>query len=390
MRRRHIELGVGLGLLLGPLGYALTLQPEVIEVVRVEEAPVPAATNDECVAEVAPAEVAPEVAPAEVAPEPEVAPAPSLDLDGRLQLAFANEAGLVLSTDASLAWGTGRLRAHAGPGAHRAAKRADLGKVPEALWAQRGRTFDVYGASGKLCTARLGELSILAQHNGPSLFDVFHGQEAYEDGAYERFEQHPPSAKATRAKVWSSVGEDSAWLVAELVSDSSCEGALWARDAELPPPALLHRVDGPSPVIEQRIAAHEASPKLAELKVAYQEWLEQYPEERHDYPEWSTIEREHPATARAWLDESGAARLVELEFGYTEDGCGDFAETSISSVDLVTDGGFEPTPHETGPLAVFDADLDGQYELLYPERVESETPELSRGWSIYEEFYCPC
>ncbi|MBL4688793.1 MAG: hypothetical protein JKY37_29660 [Nannocystaceae bacterium] len=32
MPRRTIELVVGLGLLLGPLGYALTLEPEVVEV----------------------------------------------------------------------------------------------------------------------------------------------------------------------------------------------------------------------------------------------------------------------------------------------------------------------------------------------------------------------
>jgi hypothetical protein len=395
MRRRTIELGVGLGLLLGPLGYALTLEPEVVEVVHEVEVVVtpPASAEPVTVERVD----APTTEPAPVAPAP-VAPAPAPSLEGRLPFVFVNEAGLVLHTAADPAWGTGRLLAHAGPGEYRAAKRVDVAKLPDALWAQRGRTFDVYGASGKLCTARLGELSVLAQHNGPSLFEVFNGSmDTIEWGSEDEdptaaFERQTHTRKQIRAKVWSSttLGDDSVWLVAELVSDRSCEGGLWARDAELPPPAVLHRAEGPLPITLQRIAAHAASDTLAAAKLAYEEWRNGFPADERPTLLWSTIEEEHPASATAWIDEGGTPRLVELDFGYTEDGCGDFPETRISSVDRVVDGEFEPTTHAIAPVAVFDVDLDGRYELLYDTSLASDTPALAEAWILFEEFYCPC
>jgi hypothetical protein len=396
MRRQTLEISVGLLLLLGPLGYALTLEPRVIEVERIAVVEVPAT-----IAEAAPVEpVEPVEAPAsEPTPVP-VEPVPAPDLEDRLSFAVVNEAGLVLTTTADLGWGTGRLREHGGPGQFRAAKQANVAELPEALLAHRGRTFDVYGASGKLCTARLGELSVLAQHDGPSLFEVFHGSmDAIEWGSDEgeedpvqAFERQTHAPRQIRAAVWAAMEADTAWLVAELVSDTSCEGALWARDAALPLPTVLHRTEGPSPIIEQRLAAHAASTTLAETKAAYAEWRNAVPEDSRQYePEWADIERDHPASAKAWLDETGTPRLVELDFGgYDQGGCGDYPVTEISSVDLVIDGVFEPTPHVIEPTAVFDMNLDGRYELLYEDSLTSETPELSQIWTVMEEFYCPC
>ncbi len=397
---------MGLGLLLGPLAYALMLRPEVVEVpgpcaepvadASVEPPPPAAGLAMQAEPASAPApEAEAEPAPA---PAPEAEPALAPEPSDRVPFAFVNEAGLVLSTAANPAWGTGRLRAHDGPGQFRAAKRVDVARIPEALLAQRGRTFDLYGADGKVCTARLGELSVLAQHDGPSLYEVFHGSmdaaewDEDEEDPIEAFERQTHAPREIRAKVWSSTtdGDDSVWLVAEIVGDAPCEGALWARDAELPPPAVLHRAREPLPILAERVAAHEASATLATAKVAYAQWLRDRPEDARPTTAWADIEREHPAAAKAWLDEAGVPRLTELDFGYVEDGCGDFPETSITSVDVVVDGRFEPTEHVIDPVAVFDADLDGRYELLYAERLASETEALAQAWSIVEEFYCPC
>jgi len=390
MRLRTLELSVGLLLLLGPLGYALTLEPEEVEVERVVEV-----ERIEVVEVPAPAPApAPDGQKVET-PEPiSVEPTPAPDLSGRLQFAAVSEAGLLLSSKARRVWGMGSLREHSGPGQFRAAMQANPAKLPEALLAHGARTFDVYGKDGKLCTARLGELSVLAQHDGPSLFEVFHGSidgVEYEDGEEhpaDVFERQTHTPKQIRSKVWASSDADR-WLVAELVSDTPCEGALWARDAELPPPRLLHA--GPSPIVEQRIAVHEASTALADAKAEYATWRDEHPEESKSMPTWAEIERDHPAKVTAWLDETGTPRLVELDFGYWPDlGCGDNPTTGLTAIDEVIDGAFEPMSHSMGFGAVFDVDLDGRYELLYGTSLESETSALSLIWDIYEVPYCNC
>lgn len=402
--RRGIEFTVGLGLLLGPLGYALTLEsevvePEVVEVVEIVEVAAPQeAVTDPAIA------VEPTI-PVVQAPAVPTTPAPIVEAtpadDDRIRFAFVNDAGLVLTTEADRAWGQGRLRAHAGPGQFRAAKAADVAKLPAAHVAQRGRSFDVYGPDGKVCTARLGELSVLAQHDGPSLFDVFHGSheeqewdpEQGDEDPYEAFEREVHSDKEIRAKVWAALDPEAnrPWLVAPLVSDTSCAGGLWARDAELPAPNLLHLADASTSITAQRLAAFESSAELADTKARYAEWERELSEDqRESLPTWDAIAAEHPAIVREWHDASGTARVVELEFGEAPEGCGDYGDTSITAVDLVTNGGFERTSHSTGPLAMFDADLDGQYELLYQSSLVSETDALQGHTSRFEVFYCPC
>ncbi|MCA9654601.1 MAG: hypothetical protein H6712_09905 [Myxococcales bacterium] len=393
MARRTAELVVGMGLLLGPLAYALTLEPQT-EVVVVQE-PAPAAVELEAVPVVPVVETTVEVPPAPVV-EPAVEPEPA---DDRIAFAFVNEAGLVLSTEAPTTWGTGRLHSDAGPGSYCASKRADARKVPEAMWVQRGRTFDLYGAEGKLCTARLGELSVLAQHDGPSLYQLFHPDE---EADWDEFEANLPSEAKIRKRVWSLTADDereheteAAWLVAEIVGDDSCEGALWARDSSLPAPALLHPSDEPSPLTARRIAEHEASEELAETRTQYLEFLAEIDEpSRQQYGSWEKLVADHPATVTSWLDADGQARFVELQFGYSDAICGDGHYSFIGSFDRVEDGAFEPTDWEIEPVAIFDADLDGELERLYfsdhdnSATLRSET--LGDTWTITQVWSCPC
>ena len=390
MHKRWVELAVGLGLMLGPLAYALTLEPEVVEHVEVVEV---LATPRAQLERVDVVPVQPAAEPAPVAPaEPE----PVVE-DDRIPFAFVNAAGIVLEPEAETAWGKGRLKAHAGPGEFRAAKAVDGVAVPQALWAQRGRSFDLYGASGKLCTVRLGDYAVLAQHDGPSLYDLIHG----EDGTdWDAFDEEAVTPRQIRRAVWERAADTKPWLVAEIVGGPECEGALWARDASLPPPVILHPVDEGEPVLEARLAAHAESEVLAEREAEYRHFLAERPaDERGFSGDWNTVAAESPATARAWLDAEGTPRLVELEFGADESSCGEGMDYSIRSIDVVNpDGGFEPYAGSVGALAIFDADLDGEWELLHesedlsrgPDRLATESTGLMDSWYVDQIWYCPC
>lgn len=382
---RWIEAVVGTGLVLGPLAYALTLQPEVVETVELVEVERQAAPQ-----------VIPEVTVIPVAAEPAIAVAPEepteVEPSDRIEFAFVNEAGIVLSTDADVAWGKGRLRGNAGPGQYRAAKKADGATVPASLWAQRGRTFDLYGADGKVCTARLGDISVLAQHNGPDLYDLFDNNSSVLD--YEEFENRTISRKEIRAEVWSIAQEGGSWLVAEVISDDACTGALWARDSSLPAPTVLRLSDNPSPETERRLALHEASAELADTQAEYEKWYADVaPEDRDYHDSWSTIVSRSPATVQGWVDADGVVRMVELRFGEEGEFCGDGFDTRISALEHVTAEGFEDTAQSVEAEAVFDADGDGRYEFLYfgfdsGANLDSET--LGDGWEIDQAFMCPC
>ena len=371
---------MGSGLILGPLAYALTLEPGVA-IVEVPSPPIVQAAH------AIPVPVIPEL----VAPEPEVAPeAPVLD---RLPFAFVTKAGLVLDASADPDWGTGSLRKHAGPGEFRAAKRADAAKIPAGIWAQRGRTFDLYGATGKVCTARLGQLSVVAQHDGPTDYDLF----AWEGGPeldYEEFEADPPSARKIRSRVWKHP-ESTKWLVAEILGDGSCKGAIWARDAALPPVAVLQPSDKETDLTRRRVAELEASDAYAETRREYEDFRADLdPESLQYYGPWSTIETQYPAKVRTWRDAGGEARFVEVDFGEDEEGCGEGFYTRITSLDAVVDGAFEETSRSIEPVTIFDLDADGSFEMLYRHEEDNglwlrgET--LEHSVSIYQEWVCPC
>jgi len=402
MRRKTIELAVGLGLLLGPLAYALTLEPEVVEVEVPQVIEIERATP---VVELeAPVVEAPVVEPPVVEPpvvEPPAVEPPAESADDRLAFAFVNTAGLVLHTSAKLAWGEGHLRDHEGPGQFLAAKRASASAVPAELWVQRGRTFDLYGAEGKVCTARLGELSVLAQHDGPGLYDLFFDEYAYDEDdesapSYDEFDEADYPPRAIRRQVWSTTDDDGAWLVAEVVSETSCAGALWARDAQLPPPVILHRSDAPNAAARHDVEQFEASDDLADLRTEYMRWHGELDEDEQSYePDWATIAYENPTQALTWWTEQHDPALVELQFGLESGWCGDGFDTQVRSISQVSDGQLVPMERPPHPIAVFDADLDGRYEFLtstrYDEEIDSIRSEtLADSWGIPEVFVCPC
>ncbi|MFO7565216.1 MAG: hypothetical protein R6X02_21405 [Enhygromyxa sp.] len=384
MRRRHLELGLGLGLLLGPLVYALTLEPSAApECATALAEPAPAVVEVCEQPEMILVEVVPEPDIIEVAPEPTPPLEPMTPERELASFLFVTDAGVVLSTEAEQAWGKGKLFEPKGHVSYRAAKRAEPTAIPSALWSMRGRSFDLYNHEGKLCTARLGELRVLAQYDGWGLGGVL-GDEWYDE------DPERASKAEIREGLWQ---REDLWLVAEIESPDSCEGALWARDAELPPPKLLRRSTDPNSVSEARLAAFSRSEELAETERGYRaEYAALDPETREYYPGWDELVAQQGASAWSWLDEHGRPQLVGLEFGAESEGCGDPLHSRITALDHVRGDEFVPVAHGHWPIAVFDADLDGQLELLYADidgqRLASAT--LQAYALVEEDWYCPC
>src|SRR5690606_34936318 len=309
----------------------------------------------------------------------EQAPEPTAD---RAEFLFVTDAGIVLSTDAEREWGKGRLFEPDGEVSYRAAKRADATRVPTALWSMRGRMFDLYGPDGKVCTARLGELRVVAQYDGWSLGGVL-GEEWYD--------QDPEGASKAqiRAGLWR---RDDLWLVAEVESSGSCRGALWARDAELPPPTILRRTFAANHASEARAAEFRQSEGLAETgRNSRTDYAQLDQEAREYYPTWETLIEEGP-TFWSWIDPHGSPRLVGLEFGREPEGCGDSPYSRLTALDHVRGDEFVPVAHAHFPDAVFDVDHDGRLELLYSGDdgpwLMSATLDVQA--LVEQDWMCPC
>lgn len=388
MRRRHVELAVGLGLLLGPLVYALTLEPtaapecviDLAEPELAEPAPIGACEQLEPITiEVVPEPIVVEPIVAEQAPEP----TPEHPASELAQFLFVSDAGLVLSTEAKRSWGKGRLFEPAGEVSYRAAKAANPTKVPSALWSMRGRSFDLYGPEGKVCTARLGELRVVGQYDGWSLGGVL-GEDWYD--------QDPE--RASKAEILAGLWRrDDLWLVADIESADSCEGALWARDAELPPPTILRRSSDPNEASEARLAAFLQSEELAETERTYRaEYAELDQETREYYPNWDEMVAQNGASVWSWIDADRRPHVVGLEFGSEPDGCGDPLWSRHTVLDFVRGDELVPAPYGHFPAAVFDADLDGQLEFLYAhyDGGRLESPTLEAHATVEEDWMCPC
>lgn len=374
-----IELLFGLGLLLGPLAYALTLAPEPAPEPVVLECP--AASADQPELAQPPREQPPRAIEPEVVPEPVVineAPKPK----ALAEFLFVTDAGVVLSTEAEQSWGAGKLFEPKGLATYRAAKRADPNAIPSQLWSMRGRTFDLYGPEGRVCTARLGELRVIAQYDGWGLGGVL-GEEWFDRDPTEATKQQ------IREGLWQL--DDHLWLVAEIESIDDCEGALWARDAELPPAKLLRRSEVPNHATAARLALFE-SEELVELERSYRaEYAATDEFIRKHYPSWEQLLAEYGSKAWSWVDEHGRPHLVGLEFGRPPEPC-DPLFSRVTALDLVHGPDFVAIPFDHSPAAVFDVDFDGQWERLYSHwgsyTLTSATVEAYAY--IEEDFMCPC
>jgi hypothetical protein len=370
-----------MSLLLGPLIYALTLEPApAAECLAVNDAPALVSPPSCELTEPSKIEVAPAPEPVEVVPASE----PKAN---RAAFLFVTDAGVVLSSEAEHAWGRGRLFEPEGEVKFRAAKRANPDTLPSKYWSMRGRSFNLYGPDGQVCTARLGELRVLAQYGGWGLGGVL-GSEFSEDP-----ERAPK--QEIREGLWR---REDLWLVAKIESPDSCKGALWARDAELAPPTILRRSLVPNRTIDARLAVFLASEALAQTERSYRADYAALPEGMHaDFPTWETVLAEHGARVWSWVDADMRPQLVELEFGRAPEPCGEPLSSRMTALEHVRGDEFVEVTHAVDPDAVFDADLNGQFEFFYaspdaasPDSGRIESATLEAHLYVDEDSACPC
>ena len=224
----------------------------------------------------------------------------------------------------------------------------------------------LYGSAGPLCEAAAGPLAVV------SMFEPHWAQSQQWDGVDDEGEQGAAWSDRRIAEDAWSVGGLS-MLASPVETTPSCEGALWARDASLPAPAVLAEVlPVPRGTADHIRAAFSALRGHRALQAEY---------EAEEDPE--------PDRAKLWHEHSSGGVTVRL-FGarggtryaaasvQAGDGCGRFygefwalwswQDTAEGpSMTLLTD------PAEPGgffaPTACADVDGDGSPEFISNEAV---------------------
>ncbi|EDM77143.1 hypothetical protein PPSIR1_30711 [Plesiocystis pacifica SIR-1] len=422
LRHPRVEFLVGCGLLLGPLVYALTLPGPGLSVPSVVVPEVAAPAAAEVAVEVEAEEPgeddaghigmcvdpsAPQIVVEQVEVQVEVDPSTHA-----LEFAPLIDDRLVFSTKLAdedvEAWAPGELYAGEGTVDFIAAKAVELEALPLEHYVQAGRAVDLYGVEGKLCSARAGALELVAQYQGEELNSFDEGIYDWETGEYLLDEGE------RLALIWD---HEPAWLSAvveygEDCTDEDVRRALWARSPALPAPAIAtERATPPALRLtrqhERRFLASETFEAAAADYAAYRAELEA--EGYGDYePTWDELLEQDGPSTRVWSDAKGRPVLTAFEFGYAGESCGDGFDSYHSVVERVRGAELVDVGMSAQIVAVFDSDLDGNWELFYDdadewgpswtvyEELPSAGPDEGPGWLVVSEgsvdadWFCPC
>lgn len=405
LRHPRVEFLVGCGLLLGPLVYALTLPGPGLRVPSVVmptgEAPTaierptgptePAEPSEDGHIGMCVDPSAPLIVVEQVEVEVEVPVAVEVDPSTHaLEFAPIIDGRVILSTavedEEVQAWATGELYAGAGEVDHIAARAVRLDALPLEHYVQRGRTVDVYGPSGKLCTAQIEPLELVAMYQGEEL-NSFAEEDVYdwETGEFSL------SLAERRALVWDN---EPAWLSATLSFGEDCgeaalHQALWVRSPALPAPAVA----SPRATLEAFEIANErarrflASEDFETLAADYAEYRAEFEAEFADDPEileweptWDEIVEHDGPSTEVWSDAEGQPIFSAFEFGSLGEACGDGFDSYHAAVERIRGDAFVDVGMSPNIAAVFDSDLDGNWELLY-----DDASDWGPNWTVYEE-----
>lgn len=292
---------------------------------------------------------------------------------------------VVLSNAADPTWGVGALRElFPGEGAEiSVGKQVFPERLPPELAQRLDRTLELYDAEGTHCTSKLGEPLLVAQYGW--------GTEGLNLPAWDEQTQteieYPPARIATA--VWET---QPIWLVAPL--DEGACAALWARDAELPAPDVLHHSEAPNPIADAYAQAFRASAIVPDMRTRYEN-------ERAGDPyatPWPTRMANTELSVSSWLDARDQVHFLELEYGFDDSICGSGYDTEHREFTQVVEGReYVEISRQPDALAIVDLDLDGRYEMLFGGEFDtwsfelvSDTPALATSISIGVDFVCPC
>ena len=248
-------------------------------------------------------------------------------------------------------------------------------KLPTEIGVMLGAPVIVYGSDGPVCTATLGEgAELLAR------------RDAYDEpGRWTRRELANEFRSATLS------------LSTTLIPDAgeSCDGGLWARSADLAPPMLMKRATltaEESPAIDE--ALRTAKMATWTHSTAYKSMKADYPDYVADLPEGAAptwrqfLSRHH--VHQVWTDDSGDITATHISYGDLNAGCGDGFWAYYSGVWTATQ---QELGVESDVVAMFDADADGQMEVISATQsghaLESASEGLTQNSTVpYEGCSC--
>lgn len=293
---------------------------------------------------------------------------------------------LVLSTSVEPAWKgeAPRVVAHG-----RVEADVAVDALPARLAQWWGRSVVLYGTHGAVGSGEVGAPKLIADVSGD--LGVLLPDAEY-DAYQEALDRGRPPPPLPADFVW----DDGRQLLVAPIHSATQNTIVWARDAELPPPAVL-------------------VPTLERLRVGARARLLRHPEAAALTRRLraSVLEQSAPSPAadhvqlRTWRDIEGRVRAQTAWFESSELGsCGLEGAPVWSGVEVTTDGvrplPWAPVEHEhvTGPVVVADLDVDGYLDVVLGADFWSDDTTLlaggPEGWTTIETlpsapFYgCPC
>jgi hypothetical protein len=175
-------------------------------------------------------------------------------------------------------------------------------------------------------------------------------------------------------------------LVAELnKTDKDCSGALWARAADRPEPAIFVREAAP-PELAQRV--QQQVRKLPDYRATdreYQRSRKGKAASADNPPDWENFE---DATPELWSFRHGDRQLVS--YASSVGGCGSFTaalwalfELRDDKLVMIAQSGSGGVSDELVPISIVDVDLDGLPDVLGGgwNNVAREADTVTRGVS---------
>lgn len=298
-------------------------------------------------------------------------------------LVLVHDGRLVFATAADEAWGVGAIQSDPafddqldGIRAIRAVNPRALG--PDLRAALEGE-YVVYGPDAIVCTTSLGPPWLSAEFQGSDGFDTRYdtwgglGPSPSPDAVELRI-------SSTRGEVWNG---ESHWLVARF--DDDCEGGLWARRTSLAPPTVLTESSGETPESARAFEALLRSGEAQRARSNYEELDAE--DEGLSWREYA--HRNHVSTT--WFDSDGVVRAVSVVVGESHP-CGDF-DTRAGLTFSMIEGELRRVAFEPDvPAAVFDADGDGRYEMVFSDEygVTLVNGDEEREWATLDVNQCAC
>jgi hypothetical protein len=285
--------------------------------------------------------------------------------------------GLIVSTKPDAAWAASPPRLAAA--ANVVLRDVDESKLPADVAAWKGRAIQAFDAAGARCEAKVVGFGLRAQivpHFG--MIQAFRGE----------LGQPPAVPNQMAAELWALAEGGGQALIGKL--EPACGGALWALDAAKAAPVVAKAVPAGEELTRQALKAFRALPSYATVQ-------KQFVAEKKP-GRWDEYENSEPRVT-SFRSETGV--VIVSVAAQSGPGCGDFYG-SLSAVFIARpDKPLEllDEPAALAPLAAFDLNADGSFELLFAEAPNSDERLLwrkqARGGVLTRLFNvpfldCPC